>query len=143
MMIAGPIPSPSPFSSPSRSTRVRVRLAHFPVLGGVFGMLSALVVTTGPLTTPFFLAYGLRRGGFVATEAVCALGTYVARGVAFTRYALLGWDTVALGCVLGGAMFAGSWIARRLLDPMSDRVFLRVLEALLAVMGLQFLVFPR
>ena len=125
------------------STRVRIRLAHFPLLGGVFGMLSALVVTTGPLSTPFFLAYGLRRGGYVATEAVCALGAHVARGAAFARYALLGWDTVALGCVLGGAMFAGSWIARRLLDRMSDRLFLRILEALLVVMGLQFLVFPR
>ena len=125
------------------STRVRVRLAHFPVLGGVFGVLSALVVTTGPLSTPFFLAYGLRRGGYVVTEAVCALGAHVARGAAFARYALLGWDTVVLGCVLGGAMFAGSWIARRLLDRMSEGVFLRVLEALLVVMGLQFLLFPR
>ena len=125
------------------STRVRVRLAHFPVLGGVFGILSALVVTTGPLTTPFFLAYGLRRGSFVATEAVCALGMHVTRGVAFARYALLGWDTVALGCVLGATMFAGSWIGRHLLERMNDRVFLLILECLLVVMGLQFLFFSR
>jgi uncharacterized membrane protein YfcA len=40
-------------------------------------------------------------------------------------------------------MFAGSWIGRRLLDRMSDRVFLAVIEGLLVVMGLQFLLFPR
>ena len=40
-------------------------------------------------------------------------------------------------------MFGGAWIGRRLLDRMSDRVFLAVLEALLVVMGLQFLLIPR
>jgi uncharacterized membrane protein YfcA len=40
-------------------------------------------------------------------------------------------------------MFAGSWIGRRLLDRMSDRVFLAVIEALLVIMGLQFLFVPR
>ena len=50
---------------------------------------------------------------------------------------------VAIGCVLGGTMFAGSWLGRRLLDRMSDRLFLRIIEALLIVMGLRFLIFPR
>jgi hypothetical protein len=40
-------------------------------------------------------------------------------------------------------MFAGSWIARRLLDRMTDRVFLVVVETLLVLMGLQFLLVPR
>ena len=131
-----------PFRRLLTSTRVRVRLAHFPLLGGVIGVISAVVVTTGPLTTPFFLAYGLRRGGFIATEGLCGLGMSIARAVGFARYALLGWDTVALGCVLGATMLAGSWIARRLLDRMSDRVFLLIIEAMLVVMGLQFLLFP-
>jgi len=33
----------------------RMRLRHFPLLGAFIGLLSALVVTTGPLNTPFFL----------------------------------------------------------------------------------------
>ena len=131
-----------PFRRLLTSTRVRVRLAHFPLLGGVIGVISAVVVTTGPLSTPFFLAYGLRRGAFIATEGLCGLGMSIARSVGFARYSLLGWDTVALGCVLGSTMLAGSWIARRLLDRMSDRVFLLIIEAMLVVMGLQFLLFP-
>jgi hypothetical protein len=122
---------------------VQVRLRHFPVIGAAVGFLSSLVVTTGPVVTPFFLAYGLRRGAYIATESVCAFGMHLTRGAVLARYSLLTWDTVAVGCVLGGTMFAGSWLGRRLLDRMSDRVFLRVIEALLVVMGLQFLVFPR
>lgn len=125
------------------ASRFRVRLRHFTVLGGLTGALSALVVTTGPFTAPFFLAYGLRRGAFVGTESVCALGMHISRGVGFARYSLLGWETIALGGVLGGTMFAGAWIGRRLLDRMSDRVFLLLIEALMLVSGLHLLLFSR
>jgi uncharacterized protein len=121
----------------------RVRLVHFPFLGGAFGLLAAVVVTTGPAVTPFFLAYGLRRGAYIATEAVCAFAMHVTRGVGLARYRLLTWEIVVIGLVLGATMFAGSWLGRRLLDRMSDRVFLLAIEALLVVMGLQFLLVPR
>ena len=125
------------------SPLVQVRLRHFSVIGAVFGFLSSMVVTIGPVVTPFFLAYGLRRGAYLATESVCAFGMHLTRVMVFARYALLTWETVAVGCVLGATMFAGSYFGRRLLDRMSDRVFLRVIEGLLIVMGLQFLLFPR
>jgi uncharacterized membrane protein YfcA len=121
----------------------RVRLAHFSVLGSAIGVLSAIVVTTGPVMTPFFLAYGLRRGAFIATEALCVLGMHLTRTVAFARYALLSWETVAVGAVLGTTMFLGTWVGRRLLDRMSETAFLRVIEGLLVLMGLQFLLLSR
>lgn len=120
-----------------------IRLAHFPLIGAALGALSAVVVTIGPVATPFYLAYGLRRSAYIATEAVCALAMHVARAAVFSRYALLTADAVVVGLVLGGTMFAGTWVARRLLDRMSDRVFLLVIEALLLGMGLQFLLLPR
>jgi uncharacterized protein len=122
---------------------VRVRLRHMPFLGAVFGLLSVLVVTIGPITAPFFLSYGLRRGSFIATEAVCTLGMNVTRGIAFARYSLLGWDTVALGAVLGTSMIGGAWAGRWLLDRMSDRIFLLILEALTVFAGLHLMLFPR
>jgi uncharacterized membrane protein YfcA len=121
----------------------RVRLAHFPLIGAASGLLSALVVAIGAAVTPFYLAYGLRRGAYIATEAVCAFSMHLTRGVSLTRYRLVTWEVVVIGLVLGAVMFAGSWIGRRLLDRMSDRVFLAVIEVLLVLMGLQFLLFPR
>jgi uncharacterized membrane protein YfcA len=120
----------------------RIRLPHFPIIGAVFGALSSVVVTVGPVLTPFYLAYGLRRSRYVATEAVCALVMHLARGAVFTRLAILTPDAVLVGLVLGGTMFAGSWAARHALDRMSDRVFLGLVEALLVLMGLQFLLLP-
>ena len=120
-----------------------VRLRHFPLVGAGVGTLSAIVVATGPVATPFFLAYGLRRAAYIGTEGVCMTVLHFTRGAVFARYSLLTWDIVALGCVLGATMFVGAWIARGLLDRMSERVFLAIVEVLLVVMGLQFLLFPR
>ena len=121
----------------------RVRLVHFPLIGAVFGLLSSTVVAIGVALTPFYLAYGLRRGAYIATEAVCAFSMHVTRGAVLAGYRLLTGEVVLIGLVLGSVMFAGSWIGRRLLDRMSDRVFLAVIEGLLVVMGLQFLLVPR
>jgi uncharacterized membrane protein YfcA len=125
------------------SGRLHVRAAHFPLIGGAVGLLSALVVTTGPVVTPFFLAYGLRRGAFIATEAMCAGAMHVTRGLVFARYRMISGEILIIGLVLGATMFAGAWIGRRMLDRMSDRAFLAVIEVLLVGMGLQMLLVPR
>jgi hypothetical protein len=142
LIIGGFLVAAVPLRRLLQSRYLRVRLVHFPVIGLVFGFLSAIVVSIGPVLTPFYLAYGLRRSAFIATEAVCALAMHLTRGAVFSRYALLGRDTLTVGLVLGSIMFAGSWMGRRLLDRMSDRVFLAVVEALLVAMGLQFLLLP-
>jgi uncharacterized membrane protein YfcA len=120
-----------------------VHLRHLPLVGVAIGTLSSIVVTTGPILTPFFLAYGLRRAAYIGTEGVCATVMHVTRGAVFARYALLTWEAVVLGCVLGGTMFVGSWLARRIVGRMSERAFLWIVEGLLVVTGLQSLLFPR
>ena len=121
---------------------VRVRLVHFPFLGAAFGFLSALVATIGPLVTPFFLGYGLRRGSFLATESFCALGMHLTRAIVFQRYALLTPDTVTVGLALGAVMFAGSYAGRRIVDRMSERAFLLAIEGLLVGLGAYLLLWP-
>jgi uncharacterized membrane protein YfcA len=122
---------------------ITVRLRHFPAVGALVGALSSVVVATGPVASPFLLAYGLRRGAYVGTEAVCALGMHVARGLAFAGFALITRDTLVVGVVLGAATFVGAWLGRRLLDRVSEGTFLTILEVLLVLMGLQFLLLSR
>ena len=43
----------------------RLKLWHMAVVGAVIGFLTGIVVSTGPINTPFFLAYGLvKRASF-------------------------------------------------------------------------------
>src|SRR5690606_6252533 len=51
------------------ASRLRIRLWHLAIVGAVIGYLTGIVVSTGPLNVPFFLAYGLTKGAFLSTEA--------------------------------------------------------------------------
>jgi uncharacterized membrane protein YfcA len=126
-----------------RSHGVRVRLRHFPFVGGAFGFLSALVGATGPIISPFFLGYGLRRGAYIATDALCTVGTYAVRLVVFEHHGLITRPTVAIGLFLGIVMIAGAWVGRRLLDRLSEEGFVRIIEGLLVAFGLLFIFFPK
>jgi len=121
---------------------VNVRLRHFPLVGAGFGFLSALVGAVGPIMTPFFLSYGLRRGGYLATEALCTVGSYITRAIMFRRADLLTGPLVLTGLYIGVVMIGGAWLGRRLVDRMSEKTFLRIIEVLLIVFGLQFLLWP-
>ena len=121
---------------------VRVGLRHFPMIGAAFGLLSSLVGSVGPVMSPFFLGYGLRKGAYLATDSLCTVGAYIARGIVFGRYNLLTAPTVGIGLYLGVVMIVGAWAGRRLIERMSERVFLNVIEGLLVVFGLQFLIWP-
>jgi hypothetical protein len=120
----------------------RMRLRHFPLLGGATGLLSALVAATGPVNMPFFLGYGLRRGAYVATDAVCAAGVHLTKTLVYGRYALVTPETGALGLAMGAVMFVGAFVGRRILDRMSDRSFVVALEILVTGLGVLFLLRP-
>ena len=119
-----------------------VRLRHFPLVGAGFGFLSALVGAVGPIVTPFFLSYGLRRGRYIATEALCTVGAYITRAIMFRRADLLTGPLVLTGLYIGVVMIGGAWLGRRLIDRMSEKTFLRIIEVLLIVFGVQFLLWP-
>jgi len=58
---------------------LRLGLWHLAVIGLVVGFITGIVATTGPLTVPVFLAYGLVKGAFLATEAAGSLAIYVTK----------------------------------------------------------------
>jgi len=120
----------------------RMRLRHFPLLGGATGLLSALVAATGPVNMPFFLGYGLRRGAYVGTDAVCAAGVHLTKTLVYGRYALVTPETSALGLGIGAVMFIGAFLGRRILERISDRSFVVALEVLVTGLGVLFLVRP-
>jgi len=112
----------------------------FAAVGGGASLLSSLVGSTGPVTAPFFLAYGLSRGAYIGTEAAATVVTHVFKLAAYGSTGLLSGRVVVAGLLLSPCMVVGSWLGRRLLDRLSDRWFAGIVETVMAAVGLWFLV---
>ena len=68
---------------------LKANLWHLAIGGAIIGYLTGIVVSTGPLSVPLFLFYGLSKGAFLATEAASSLGLYFSKSVTFERFGAL------------------------------------------------------
>jgi len=112
----------------------------FAALGAVFSFVSALVGSVGPLMAPFFLAYGLVKGAYIGTEALATVVMHVAKLAAYQGTAILTARAVAVGLALGPIMILGSYVGKRVLDRLPERVFVAIIELVLVGTGVWFAV---
>jgi uncharacterized membrane protein YfcA len=113
---------------------------RFAVLGAVFGFLSAILGSVGPVMAPFFLAYGLLKAAYIGTEAACTIVMHTTKLVAYGGGGVLGSDAILAGIALAPAMVAGSWFGKRLLGRIPEHTFVALIEVVLAVSGILLLV---
>ena len=112
---------------------------HLALAGLFIGFLTGIVVTTGPISVPAFLAYGLVKGAFLATEAAGSLGIYVAKSVVFRSFGALPWEAIAKGLVIGSSLMAGSYLAKRFVLKLPAERFRLLMDALMLMSGLAML----
>jgi len=117
---------------------VNMSLVHFMLLGAVFGWLSAVVGTVGPLVAPFFLDYGLAGSAYIASEAMTAVVMHITKGIVYSKYALLGWDTFFIGLMMGLVMVLGSFTGKQIVDRMPRIWFTRIVETVVLLTGIGF-----
>jgi uncharacterized membrane protein YfcA len=101
--------------------------------GLVVGLISAVAGSAGPLGATVFLGLGLPAGAYVATEAVTAVMMHLTKSLVYNRFGALTAAELIRGLALGGAMMAGSWIGRRLIERLPEHVFDRLIEVLLVL----------
>jgi uncharacterized membrane protein YfcA len=111
----------------------------FVAVGAASGLGSALLGSVGPLTAPFFLAYGLTRAAYIGTEAAAAVTMHLSKIAAYGAGDLLTGRVLWFGAALTPATLAGAWVGRKLVGKMSDRIFVIVVEIGLVAAGLLFL----
>ena len=114
-------------------------LWHLAVGGAVIGYLTGIVVSTGPLSVPLFLFYGLTRGAFLATEAASSLGIYLSKSVTFERFGALTADIALKGLTAGSSLMSGAFIAKRFVLKLDADVFRLVMDAIMLAAGLSML----
>lgn len=117
----------------------RLRLAHLLVLGAVIGFLTGIVVTTGPITAPIFLSYGLVKGAFIASEAAASLAVYGSKTAVFRHFGALPLPVITQGLITGASLMVGAWIAKRFVLRLHPDRFRLLMDALMLLSGLTML----
>ena len=107
--------------------------------GAGVGFLTGMVASTGPINAPFFLAHGLSKGAYIATEALGSFSVYVTKSLVFQRFGALPWDIAINGAIVGAAMMAGSMLAKRIVQRLDAHQFQSAMDALMLVAGLALL----
>ena len=69
-----------------------------------------------------------------------AVGMHLAKLGAYRAGSALPWSAVAAGLALGPAMIAGSWVGKRIVDRLPERVFIAIIELTMVGAGLVLLV---
>ncbi|MGA3247451.1 MAG: sulfite exporter TauE/SafE family protein [Paraburkholderia sp.] len=118
---------------------IQFSLLHLALIGGVVGFLTGIVVSTGPITVPVFMSYGLVKGAFLATEAAGSLAVYGTKVAVFKHFGALPLHVVLDGLITGSALMAGSFAARYVVVRMSARTFKLVVDGLMLSSGLSLL----
>ncbi len=117
------------------SRDLKLRLWHLSVVGLVVGYLTGIVVSTGPLTVPIFLSYGLVKGAFLATEAASSLAVYISKAVVFRTLGALPADIIVEGLITGSSLMAGAFLAKRFVLKLEPERFRLVMDGLMLVSG--------
>jgi uncharacterized membrane protein YfcA len=119
--------------------QLKFSLWHLALGGAVIGYLTGIVVSTGPLSVPLFLFYGLSRGAFLATEAASSLGIYLSKSVTFERFGALTPDVAIKGLIAGTSLMFGAFIAKRFVLRLEPEMFRLVMDGILVAAGLSML----
>ncbi|HEU0081677.1 MAG TPA: sulfite exporter TauE/SafE family protein [Bradyrhizobium sp.] len=116
--------------------RLQISLWHLALGGALIGYLTGIVVSTGPLSVPLFLFYGLTKGAFLATEAASSLGLYLSKSVTFQRFGALNPDIALKGLIAGASLMFGAFIAKRFVLRLEPDAFRLVMDAIMLAAGL-------
>jgi uncharacterized protein len=112
---------------------------HLIFPGLVIGYLSGLMVSTGPINTPFFLAHGLVKGAFISTEALASLLVFASKAIVLRNFSLLPTEAVIKGALVGVALTAGAFISKRIVEKIKVDQFRLLMDGVLLFAGLSML----
>jgi uncharacterized membrane protein YfcA len=114
---------------------LRITLWQLAIAGALIGYLTGIVASTGPVSVPVFLALGLVKGPFLATEAASSLAVYLSKAATFRALGALSTELALAGLVIGSSLMAGSVIARHFVLKLERDRFQLLMDGLLLLSG--------
>jgi uncharacterized membrane protein YfcA len=121
------------------SQGLRLHLWQMVAAGAVIGFLTGLVLSTGPLSVPVFIGYGLTGGAFLSTEAASSLALYVSKVATFQQLGAMPLSTLLQGVIVGASLMLGTYAGKVIVLRLHPSAFPWMLDALMLFSGLSLL----
>ena len=123
-----------------RNFKINVRA--FVPIGGTAGFGSAFLGIPGPMVSLFYLQYGLIAGTYIGTSAIGLGVIQIPKLIIFGTDGLLTTRVIVLGIVLGLIGVFGAYMGKTILNRVPEKVFSRMITAMLLISGFMFLIRP-
>lgn len=117
----------------------RFSAAWFLPIGAAFGFLTGISTAVGAMLAPFFLGYGLRKGAYVGTLGFNVLIIQIAKLAVFGNRNFLPPPVLLYGALLVPFMIGGIVLGKKLLERVSESLFVVLIEVIMVIAGLNFL----
>jgi uncharacterized membrane protein YfcA len=125
-----------PFRRYIRRRDITIGLGGMAIAGAVVGFLTGLFLSTGPISIPAFLAFGLVKGAFLSTEAASSIFLQAAKLLTFYETGVLTQDLLISGLIIGSSLMAGTFFSKRYVITMSEQKFRLMMDAITLASGL-------
>jgi uncharacterized protein len=109
-------------------------------LGVAFGFLSGMSSAMASMPAPFFLAYGLRKGGYVGTIGLSVFLGQLAKLWVFGCASFLTTPVLVNSLALAPFVIGGTALGKTVLTRMSAAAFVPVIEIFMVASGLLFMI---
>lgn len=106
------------------------------LIGLVAGFVSGLTGAVGLLFNRFYLRYGMSKEEIVATRAANELLLHLFKLLLYASFGLMTAKAMSFGLVVALAAFLSSWMMKRLLPHISEKIFRRVGYGAMVALGL-------
>jgi len=116
--------------------QIRLGLWQLGLAGAAIGFLTGLVLSTGPLSIPAFVAYGLTKGALLSTEAATSLFIYVTKVATFRSLGAMPLAIFTKGVIVGSTLMLGAVIGKALVLRMDARRFRLLLDGMMLFSGI-------
>ncbi len=109
-------------------------------IGAAFGFLTGISAAVAAVLAPFFLGYGLRKGAYVGTMGLNVFIIQVVKLAVFGNRDFLPLPVLLYGTLLVPFMIGGTMLGKKLLERVSEPLFVIMIEVVMMLAGLNFII---
>lgn len=117
-------------------TGLQLKPYHGAIISVLAGASSAVAHSGGIIISIYLVTLGMAKHAFVATLVLFLLVGDTIKMILFVNMDILSPELLVAGLKLTPALFLGSWLGAKLINKISDRQFILIINGLIFVSGL-------